>query len=100
MAVSLSKRSIPSILISRFIIDLRQVDSHEHETTTDAAAMPAGRFSQFSMPQFRMPTIDDVAENMCEPLDLASSYDGPTEDVAGEPMPPGFESVAEGSLGP
>ncbi|KAJ3536623.1 hypothetical protein NM688_g6811 [Phlebia brevispora] len=53
-------QTLPSIMISRFLINLRQVDSTE--------SIEAPRFSQFSVPNFRVPTIPDIIGNLGEPL--------------------------------
>ena len=89
---------MPSILISRFIINLRQLDDHENEGTAGTTTMPAGRFSQFSVPNFRIPTADDIVGNMGEPLDRASVMEAEAEGVTDRSETLSSQDVAEGSL--
>ena len=49
------------ILISRFLINLRE--AHQPEGSTSA-----GHFSRFSAPNFRVPTIASIVGDMGEPL--------------------------------
>lgn len=56
--------SLPQILLSRFIINLRQADA---PATNPSDNSPPSRFS---IPNFRMPTLDDVVGNLGEPLDF------------------------------
>ncbi|KAJ3549533.1 hypothetical protein NM688_g5166 [Phlebia brevispora] len=56
---------MPSILISRFIINLRRVQGID---VPDQDNSRAHRLSQFSAPNFRMPTLQSVMDNMGEPL--------------------------------
>lgn len=56
--------SAPPIMLSRFLINLRRVDSPQ--TTSFANESPSG----FSVPNFRIPTMDDVVGNLGEPLDF------------------------------
>ncbi|KAJ3558485.1 hypothetical protein NM688_g904 [Phlebia brevispora] len=51
---------LPNIILSRFLINLRQNDFVE---STDAA-----HFSQFSVPNFRVPTLPEIIGNLGEPL--------------------------------
>ena len=57
--------SLPSILLQRFLINLRRADL-EH------VPADASRVSQFSIPAFRVPTIDGVVGNLGEPLIFGS----------------------------
>ncbi|KAJ3540632.1 hypothetical protein NM688_g6200 [Phlebia brevispora] len=50
----------PNIVISRFLIGLREIDN---PGTSDAA-----RFSRFSAPNFRVPTLPSIVGNLGEPL--------------------------------
>ena len=88
---------MPSILISRFIINLRQLDKYESEGATGITEMPAGRFSQFSVPNFRVPTMDDVVGNMGEPLEHGweARDDGELETESQE-VPPSDEEARRG----
>lgn len=60
----LKTASLSQILLSRFIINLRRVNSPEAITATTRHP------SQLSTPNFRMPTMDDVVDNLGEPLDF------------------------------
>ncbi len=56
--------SLPPLLLSPFIINLRQGDSLDAETS-------AGQhISRFSVPNFRRPTLDEVVGNLGESLDF------------------------------
>ncbi|KAJ3536622.1 hypothetical protein NM688_g6812 [Phlebia brevispora] len=57
---------LPNIILSRFLINLRQVNSADTESN-DAA-----RFSQFSIPNFRVPTLPDIIGNLGEPLEFGN----------------------------
>lgn len=60
--------SIIYILLSRFIINLRQVDS------PDIGPSANPQLSYFSTPNFRMPTMDEVVGNLGEPLDFSEYH--------------------------
>ena len=62
------------VLLSRFIINLRQVD-----TPTTNASTNQHR-SRISSPNFRVPTIDEVVGNLGEPLDFVEYYVDDGED--------------------
>ncbi|KAJ3528793.1 hypothetical protein NM688_g7946 [Phlebia brevispora] len=51
---------LPNIVLSRFLINLRQINAQESGS--------AARFSQFSPPNFRMPSISSIVGNLGEPL--------------------------------
>ncbi|KAJ3557357.1 hypothetical protein NM688_g1516 [Phlebia brevispora] len=51
---------LPNIILSRFLINLRQVNSPESSS--------AARFSRFSPPNFRMPSAASIIGNLGEPL--------------------------------
>ncbi|KAJ3557931.1 hypothetical protein NM688_g1207 [Phlebia brevispora] len=51
---------LPNILISRFLINLRQVESPASQTIS--------RFDEFSAPGFRVPALPEVIGNLGEPL--------------------------------
>ncbi|KAJ3545263.1 hypothetical protein NM688_g5644 [Phlebia brevispora] len=51
---------LPSIVISRFLINLRQANS--------AAPSDMTRFSHFSAPNFHVPTLPEIIGNLGEPL--------------------------------
>lgn len=57
--------SLPPVLLSRFIINLRQVDSPGTNPSVNQ------RSSRFSIPNFHMPNMDDVVGNLGQPLDFA-----------------------------
>lgn len=61
--------SIQPILISRFLLNLRQVDAHK-------GPAEAASLSSFSVPNFRIPTIHTFVGNMGEPLE----YEAPNSD--------------------
>ncbi len=56
--------SLPQLLLSRFIINLRDADSPTTHLSDDRHP------SRFSIPNFRMPTLDGVVGNLGEPLDF------------------------------
>ena len=62
--VPLTSTSLIPILLSRFIINLRQVGT--------SATIPSDNRhpSRFSIPNLRMPTLDGVVGNFGEPLDF------------------------------
>ncbi|KAJ3554875.1 hypothetical protein NM688_g2883 [Phlebia brevispora] len=51
---------LPNVIVCRFLINLRQVNSRE--------ASDIARLSQFSAPNFRVPTLPDIFGNLGEPL--------------------------------
>ncbi|KAJ3526724.1 hypothetical protein NM688_g8225 [Phlebia brevispora] len=51
---------LPNIILSRFLINLRQINVPESGS--------AARFSHFSLPNFRMPSIPSIIGNLGEPL--------------------------------
>ncbi|KAJ3553519.1 hypothetical protein NM688_g3566 [Phlebia brevispora] len=55
------------ILISRFIVNLRKVNSPPADQS-----MATMRFSRFTMPNFHVPTMDNVVGNLGEPLEHGS----------------------------
>lgn len=59
--------SLPQILVSRFLINLR--GAAEHIASDDTAMQ---HFSRFSVPGFRVPTstVDRVVGNLGEPLEF------------------------------
>lgn len=57
-------RSAPPIMLSRFLINLRQVDSPHNSSFSN------GNLSRFSVPNFRMPTMDNVVGNLGELLEF------------------------------
>lgn len=63
-----STSSLPNVLLSRFIINLRQVDSPDTDTSADQHT------SHLSILNFRMPTMGDIVGNLGEPLDFAVEY--------------------------
>lgn len=63
-AVILISSSLPQLLLSRFIINLRQIDSPGSDTSAHQHS------SRFSVANFRMPNMDDVVGNLGEPLDF------------------------------
>ncbi|THG94849.1 hypothetical protein EW026_g6701 [Hermanssonia centrifuga] len=64
--------TLTPILISRFLLNLRQLGEPENETQS--------RFnSRFSVPGFRVPTLESIVGNMGADL-----YHGPAEEVDGE----------------
>lgn len=62
-------------MLSRFLINLRQVDS-SHKTS-----FSNGGQSRFSVPNFRMPTMDNVIGNLGESLEFVE-YTVDDEDTA------------------
>ena len=52
--------SLQPILVSRFLVNLRQADVPE-------GSGAVARFSQFSVPNFRVPTMQTIVGNMGEP---------------------------------
>ncbi|KAJ3550510.1 hypothetical protein NM688_g5064 [Phlebia brevispora] len=67
---------IPNIILSRFLIGLRKVDP--------VASIEASRFSVFSSPNFRIPTLPDIIGNLGEPLEgdnQAFTFEEHEEDV-------------------
>ncbi len=62
--VILISSSVPLVLLSRFIINLRQIDSPGTDTSANQHQ------SRFSVLNLRMPTMDDVVGNLGEPLDF------------------------------
>ncbi|KAJ3552537.1 hypothetical protein NM688_g4102 [Phlebia brevispora] len=87
---------LPYVLVSRFLINLRQVDS----PNMSERSVKMDRFSQFSMPNFHVPTINDFVGNMGESLEYGAADEvfedatevmGSTDEVA---------NIAGGSEGP
>lgn len=76
--VILISSSLTPILLSRFIINLRQVDSPNTDTSANQHQ------SRFSMPNFRMPTMNDIVGNLGEPLDFDVEHRLDDEDDAPE----------------
>ncbi|KAJ3556415.1 hypothetical protein NM688_g2039 [Phlebia brevispora] len=58
--LSVISQILPSIILSRLLINLRQINAPE--------ASSAARFSRFSPPNFRMPSISSTIGNLGEPL--------------------------------
>lgn len=93
--------SLPQLLLSRFIINLRQVDSPGTNTSADQHP------SRFSMPNFRVPTMDEVVGNLGEPLEFveyhaddegdaqesANAHENTRQDAAGTSWPTGVAGV-------
>ncbi|KAJ3553603.1 hypothetical protein NM688_g3519 [Phlebia brevispora] len=52
--------TLPNVILSRFLVNLHQVDYPDTGSTV--------RFSNFSIPNFRMPTILTIIGNLGEPL--------------------------------
>ncbi len=74
------------ILISRFLLNLRQLDEPKNETQS--------RFnSQFSIPGFRVPTSTSIVGNMGAELDH-----GPAEEADNDSEDAGVESRNEASV--
>ena len=69
--------SEPPILVNRFMLNLRQID-------TKNGTQNAGRVSNFSEPQFRAATADSIFGNFGEPLDHGASLRGDTDEGEGE----------------
>ncbi|KAJ3552007.1 hypothetical protein NM688_g4385 [Phlebia brevispora] len=63
------------ILISRFLINLRQLDAPTRSSSESR------HFSRFSIPNFRIPTIESVVGNMGEPLDYGANDHSDEEDM-------------------
>lgn len=63
------------ILLSRFLINLRQADSPED-------SIQASHLSRFSAPNFRVPTLQSIMGNMGESLEYGAEEDEAEEDVA------------------
>ncbi|KAJ3522453.1 hypothetical protein NM688_g8871 [Phlebia brevispora] len=61
---------LPNIIISRFLIDLRQINAAQPSDTA--------RFSRFSVPNFRVPSLPSIIGNMGEPL-AEGETDNPDE---------------------
>ncbi|KAJ3547685.1 hypothetical protein NM688_g5375 [Phlebia brevispora] len=61
---------LPNVILSRFLINLRQVDAPESGS--------AARLSHFSLPNFRVPSIPSIIGNLGEPL--ADHEDGIDDD--------------------
>lgn len=70
--------SMQPILISRFLINLRQADRPDNMTEIS-------RFSKFSIPNFHVPTTASIVGDMGEPLEhgLSDIEDDRTEQEAG-----------------
>ncbi|KAJ3557930.1 hypothetical protein NM688_g1208 [Phlebia brevispora] len=58
--ISVLINMLPNILISRFLINLRRVESPAHSDTS--------RFSHFSAPRFRVPTLPEIIGKLGECL--------------------------------
>ncbi|THG94701.1 hypothetical protein EW026_g6817 [Hermanssonia centrifuga] len=71
--VTIVIQTLQPILISRFLLNLRQVGSPEIESQEDFN-------SRFSVPGFRVPTLASIVGNMGEDLD----HGGPTEELDDE----------------
>lgn len=86
-ALDLFITSIPPILVNRFMLNLRQIDSKNSTHTI-------GRLSRFSAPQFHATVASSIFGNFGEPLEHNASLreegdeglpaDSVTEDVGGE----------------
>ncbi len=82
--------SVTPILISRFILNLRQIGVDENGTTEDAVG------SRFSTPAFRAPTLASIVGNIGEDL-----HHGPEEEVNGatdEDEPEHDNIIADGEI--
>ncbi|KAJ3524837.1 hypothetical protein NM688_g8494 [Phlebia brevispora] len=64
--------SFPNIILSRFLINLRYINTAE---TSEIAA-----FSQFSPPNFRVPTLPSIIGNLGEPLAIGDERDDDADD--------------------
>lgn len=62
--ICLMSSSLPLLLLSRFIINLREVDSPATNLSDSQ------HLSRFSIPNSRVPTMNDVVGNLGEPLDF------------------------------
>ncbi|KAJ3551894.1 hypothetical protein NM688_g4444 [Phlebia brevispora] len=61
--VSILTPIISMIMISRFLVDLRQADTPDNSTA-------AAEFSQFSVPGFRVPTMQSIVGNIGESVEF------------------------------
>lgn len=66
--------SAPPIMLSRFLIHLREINRQENTSSS------VGNLSRFSVPNFRVPTMDDVVGNLGDSLDFVE-YDIDNEDT-------------------
>ena len=55
------------LLISRFLTNLRLADQGHSRNETD-------HFSKFTTPHFRMPTMQEVADNMGQSLEYSGDF--------------------------
>lgn len=77
--ICLTAPSLPGMLLSQFIINLRQLDFLQNS--------PADKdMSRLSILNFRMPTMDDVLRNLGELLNFETAYtvDGDSDETMGE----------------
>lgn len=74
--------SIQPILISRFLLNLRQVDAHK-------GPAEAASLSSFSVPNFRIPTIHTFVGNMGEPLEYEAPNSEEISHATGETLEAG-----------
>lgn len=68
---SLTSPSLPHILLSRFIINLRRVVS---PTPGPITFTDQGSIRLSTVASFRMPTVDDIVGNIGEPLEFTEFY--------------------------
>ena len=61
----LTLRSLPRILLSRFIINLRQIDTVSNDMF---AEVTNERTPHFSDANFRMPSFGSILDNLGEPI--------------------------------
>ncbi|KAJ3556412.1 hypothetical protein NM688_g2041 [Phlebia brevispora] len=95
--------TLPSIILSRFLINLRQINAPESGS--------AARFSHFSPPNFRMPSIPSIIGNLGEPLAdnedevddedhvIADTYEGGTGTGANSDDEVGTSGVVDIDIG-
>ena len=87
---SLTYISLPQVLLSRFIINLRR------SSTPGLNLSDNSHLSRISIPNLRILTIDDIVDNLGEPLDFVEYRIG-DEDVEGLDAANTDEQLAGGS---
>lgn len=85
---TISPSSLESILISRFLLNLRHADAPEDSIQLEA--------SRFSVPvNFRVPTMQSIMGNMGEPLEHGGHEDADDLAMAGEDTGAGPSGVQQ-----
>ncbi|KAJ3558484.1 hypothetical protein NM688_g903 [Phlebia brevispora] len=74
---------LPNVVLSRFLINLRQVENGETSHMS--------HFSRFSAPSFRVPTLPDIIGNLGEPL-VNGDHDPIDEDAGDSTVREGYSA--------